>query len=310
MPDRKLNISKESHYTESVNWSKYMKLRSWEPKRIYFEDSNGLKSFIHFYFKSIFFISIVWIPYIKKEVNIESKKILKLLKKNLNVKFIYVRFRDCHPYSKITHENYNANGYYPCRFNLSKNKNLLLKINKDFEKKINRSWKRQLKSMNDVKHILEINKLSAEQVYNTYVETEKRKKLVSQYKLDEIKSLMHKNNNLKIFSIKNDRHELCALRGIYILNDVGYDIFAATTDCGLKHSFSHLLFFKIHEYLLKKNIKLFDFSGIDPIKNPGTYNFKKGTGANYIDLQGEYETTNLKILTFILSLYLFIKNIK
>ena len=164
--------------------------------------------------------------------------------------------------------------------------------------------------MNKVKYELEINKLSAEEVYNSYVETEKRKKLASQYKLDEIKSIMHNNNNLKIFSIKNDRNELCALRGIYILNEIAYDIFAATTDCGLKHSFSHLLFSKIHDYLLNKNIKLFDFSGVDPIKNPGTYNFKKGTGADYIDLQGEYETTNLKILTFVLSIYLFIKNIK
>ena len=57
MFDRKFNDFNESHYTESVNWSRYMKLRNWESKRIYLKDSNGIESFIHFYFKSKFFTS-------------------------------------------------------------------------------------------------------------------------------------------------------------------------------------------------------------------------------------------------------------
>ena len=45
-----------------------------------------------------------------------------------------------------------------------------------------------------------------------------------------------------------------------------------------------------------QGIEEIDLGGIDPQKNPGVYNFKKGTGATPIEYLGEWEWATKNVL--------------
>ena len=64
---------------------------------------------------------------------------------------------------------------------------------------------------------------------------------------------------------------------------------------------SYAVFWMLAETCFQLGIKEFDLSGIDPVNNRGVYDFKKGTGADQIDFQGEWEIASPKILRTIAS---------
>jgi lipid II:glycine glycyltransferase (peptidoglycan interpeptide bridge formation enzyme) len=87
-----------------------------------------------------------------------------------------------------------------------------------------------------------------------------------------------------------------ALRGCCILNQYGWDLFAATSVAGRDLYASYALLWEILQHCQREGVKEYEMMGIDPIKNLGVANFKKGTGANLIEYLGEWEWATSRIL--------------
>ena len=69
--------------------------------------------------------------------------------------------------------------------------------------------------------------------------------------------------------------EVCAGLVWSAIGKTGIELHAATSNAGTLIGGSHLLRWKLVERLKQQNAVCYNLNGIDPIKNPGTYRFKK-----------------------------------
>ena len=122
-----------------------------------------------------------------------------------------------------------------------------------------------------------------------------------------MKFLIDKCKDSLIYFQCTKDNQLLSARLLGFINDNAFDLIAATNKDGRKYYASYFLFTKIFEDFKRKKIKTYDLSGVDPIKNKGVYNFKKGLGSKLINCIGEWDYSNLPYLRILISLYLFIK---
>jgi hypothetical protein len=64
------------------------------------------------------------------------------------------------------------------------------------------------------------------------------------------------------------------------LGDTAVYLFGATDDIGMKTSASYLVQWAIVKKLKELGFAYYDLNGVDPIRNPGTYHFKRGLAGN------------------------------
>lgn len=119
-----------------------------------------------------------------------------------------------------------------------------------------------------------------------------------------------KNLNKKLihYEVRKDC-KLIAFRTCLIHNDKAWDLLACS---GIESKNNYCTYFivnRLFEDLIKLNIKLYDFNGVDLKNNIGVFNFKKGTGAKDFKKIGEYVYANNIILSSLAILFLFIKRI-
>lgn len=74
---------------------------------------------------------------------------------------------------------------------------------------------------------------------------------------------------------------------------------AATNVAGRKLYSSYLTISELLSTCLERGVEEYDLMGIDPHKNPGVYNFKKGTGAEPLEYLGEWEWATSEPLYYI-----------
>jgi lipid II:glycine glycyltransferase (peptidoglycan interpeptide bridge formation enzyme) len=73
-------------------------------------------------------------------------------------------------------------------------------------------------------------------------------------------------------------------------------LLAATTEIGRRLYASYALVWQLLQHCQKLGVIEYDFMGIDPKNNSGVYNFKKGTGAEFIEYLGEWDWATSNIL--------------
>ncbi len=66
-------------------------------------------------------------------------------------------------------------------------------------------------------------------------------------------------------------------------------VLGATNDLGLKNGASYLAVWSIIQKAKENGCRFYDFCGIDPEKNPGGYQFKKGAGGVDVTIPGPFE---------------------
>jgi lipid II:glycine glycyltransferase (peptidoglycan interpeptide bridge formation enzyme) len=60
------------------------------------------------------------------------------------------------------------------------------------------------------------------------------------------------------------------------LGDSAIYLLGATSDAGLKMKGAYLLHWEMIKTLREEGVRYYDLGGIDPIKNPGVFSFKRG----------------------------------
>lgn len=96
-----------------------------------------------------------------------------------------------------------------------------------------------------------------------------------------------------------------------IIGDTAVYLLGATSNYGLKLQGSYLLQWKMIEFLKENKYQKYDLGGINPLRNPGTYHFKKGLcGKNGQQIQfiGTYDKFNNFIQFFMIKVIDFIKS--
>ena len=119
---------------------------------------------------------------------------------------------------------------------------------------------------------------------------ESYKGLKEQFSRQELVSIFQKfTDKIVLYRSEDENGTIVALRGCMILDRFGWDLFAATNVIGRNLYASYVLLWEILKHCQRAGVKNYDLMGVDPVKNSGVYNFKKGTGASSVKYLGEWD---------------------
>lgn len=170
---------------------------------------------------------------------------------------------------------------------------LLINMNQsleDLRKGLDRKWRNHLNRAE--RNQLELIEGYDDELFGMfaqiYVEMKKRKKFTETTDINEFRLIQNElpsNFKMKVFLCLSDG-KLCSGAIVSTIGKTGIYLFGATNRIGMKDKGSYLLQWKIIEWLKKMNCSWYDLHGINPIANPGTYNFKAGLcGKNGKDVE-------------------------
>jgi hypothetical protein len=92
-------------------------------------------------------------------------------------------------------------------------------------------------------------------------------------------------------AIAEDRGQPLAGIMLSILGDTCVYLLGATEEAALKAKAAYLLQWSAIQRAREFGVRWYDLGGIDPINNPGVYDFKKGMGGGDVVATGPYEVT-------------------
>jgi hypothetical protein len=116
-----------------------------------------------------------------------------------------------------------------------------------------------------------------DQVVVLYTETIERKKFAKSIDPEEFKriqALLPEDLKMRVL-LCSVQGEPCAGIIFSLMGDTGIPMVAATGDAGLVCRGSFLVQWQMIDYLKEHGAVIYDLNGINPEKNPGTYNFKR-----------------------------------
>lgn len=125
------------------------------------------------------------------------------------------------------------------------------------------------------------------QIYKSMEEYKGLEKQYSQSSLDAMLSEM--KEDVLLLRCENTEGEIIGLRACMLTGNRAWDLLAATTVEGRKVYASYAVFWELLQRCKALGIEEYDLMGIDPLVNPGVYNFKKGTGADPVEYLGEWD---------------------
>ncbi len=295
---------------QSEDWRKQKSSQGWEVQRLMVVNDGEIVGCAQMQIKHLPLRgAIVWIP--GGILGQFSVRDLKMGLSQLNLKYYVVR----------ASFNYFIDGYENCLDELGWKKapvlanncqSMILDTNKDVEvlkSELSGSWRHNLKrSEKKEVQIIESDSFDAKWLRDLYAEMEERKNLGVQFSVQELNAIAkNMKDKIKFFTATDVDQNILAIRSYIHLKGKAWDLFAITTPKGRKCYASHALLWKCICDCADKKIKYFDLSGIDPVNNKGTYNFKKGTGAKEITFHKDREYSNVPLLRFLFNLFIKIR---
>jgi len=312
--DKQLVNFSDFDFYQTYNWGQYKKSFGWIPYRFVAIDSNNkvvgmaqclLKNFP-------FSIGFLWCPGGPTgDYKVANKNFIKTCYKATRKNLLYIRIRSSNIDSNKS-INYMRNNWKLPKKKITSSLSMLLDLKNDSEKikaNFSKNWARNLRRFKESElKITLCTNLRAHELIPIYRNVEKYKGIKIQYSNLELTKLFeYYNEKIVLFICDNKHGELVAFRGAILFGNKVFDFFAATHPSARKLYPSNRLLYTLLLHSKSLGAVTYDLGGIDPINNPGVYNFKKGTGAYSHKKLGEWEWSNSQLLRIAFNLGLKIK---
>mgnify|MGYP001469786559 CR=1 FL=1 len=310
--ERLIDSQEKTTYLQGTSWAMHSRDLGWVIKRWIFVESGKSICFLQGGVKIYFgFVGVLWFPdWVIGDIR-KTVSLVETIRLTLKLKHVYIRFRSTETFSEEKQNMLINNGWSKPNKSFGSGLTMELDLTRSIDEiylNFGKKWRKSLKKSGEKK--FEIKKIKNPiDIYNLYEELKNLKSLKKQqvYGLEKITSLMESfDENIYVLGAYAMDNSLLAIRGVIIQKKIAIDIFAATGNLARKMSVSHAIVFELVKYCKKLGCITYDLGGIDPISNPGVYNFKKGTGASSIRQLGEFEWSNniiLKLAINVLSKY-------
>jgi len=127
-----------------------------------------------------------------------------------------------------------------------------------------------------------------DEIAKIYMEMATRKNLSDLADIEHLKKAQKKlppKHKLRII-LSRTNDEICAGAIFSAIGDTAVYLVGATSNAGMKSNGSYILQWAFMEWIKEKGLQYYDLNGINPEKNAGTYNFKRGlAGKKGIDIE-------------------------
>ena len=286
--DNLLILQKDYSIFQSFLWGQHKKNMGDKVLRLIFWDNNGkAETLLQIFFKKLpFNIFLGWSPGGASGNLIRIKSdLLEILKGELGARFVYLRFSFHRKENESDRQILLANNLKKSKYNIAGELSMSYYPNATLDvlsANLKGNWRHNLKRGEKQNLIISNSAdFDIQSVIRLYRSLEKIKNISKQYSDKELESILEVfKDKMTIYFASSSDGELLALRACVILGSFAFDFLAATNDNGRKKYASYLLFWEIAKHCQKHHIAHYNMMGIDPVKNPGVYNFKQGTGAH------------------------------
>jgi len=221
---------------------------------------------------------------------------------------LYMHLSAMTQYSDGLASSLQTHGWRKPRGMLNSDKTLIYDIEPNIAQrrdKLSKNWSRNLSRGEQRKLVVsEWTNPTASQIASLTDEMSQYKNLGNKrQRLERTTQSLLTNFGSDILMVKcvNTDGDILALRGAVKLGHKAFDMFAAASPAGRKEYASNLCFWKLIELCQRDGITQYDLSGVDPERNLGVYNFKKGIGATDFTYLGEWSYSNPRIVGAIVS---------
>lgn len=280
---------------QSYQWGEIKKEDGWEVIRFATDNSIAQVFLKRLPFGGGFFWCPGGILGEKKNLN------LNLFKKELGVRFFYFRCSFHQP--DLNKAVIYSFGWKKSTFSINGNQSMAINIERDENdilKEMSSNWRHNLKRFEKKNiNVVHWENPDPEVLFGYYEKFENFKGLKQQHSYASIKGVIEKfKNQLVILRASDEEGNLLALRGYIFLGKRALDWYAISTEQGRSCYASYGVLWRMLKNAKERGITTYDLSGVDPVNNAGVFNFKKGTGAELIEYPGEFEISNIPLLSF------------
>lgn len=123
-----------------------------------------------------------------------------------------------------------------------------------------------------------------------YQDMERYKGLRTQHGERELESLLSRcAGDIALFRADDEEGRPLALRACAVQGDKAWDLLAASSEEGRRRYASYALLWALLRDCLRRGVRSYDLGGADPGSAKGVFDFKKGTGAAFLEYLGEWE---------------------
>lgn len=303
--DKKLMSFPDFSLYQTFSWGEYRGKFGWQPHRWIAYDEQGfiitmVQGLVRLY---PFRTGLVWAPGGPVgNLSAIGSGFLNSLKQATGLKRIFCRFFPTRANKKEDSYILTNAGITKARHSINSGLSMLYNITQDKEKpKATKNWRHNLRRSE--KHNLTVNlwiKPDIDLMLSVYKKMEQIKNIGQQYSREQLSCLFDTmSEKITLYRSDNADGELLGFRGCAIIGDKGWDLFAAVTAEGRKVYASYALFEALVQHCRRVGVIHYDMGGVDPIGNPGVYDFKKGTGAVLHEYLGEWDLANSHSLKLI-----------
>ena len=282
---------------QTYAWGEYRRALGWEPCRwAAFNEQNEVIAMMQGYLRRhLFGIGLVWSeggPV--GDLSVCDDSLQTAITGTTGLKKLYCRFR-CDRERNIEDAlRLSSQGWRVPWAPLTSNYSMTLDLNPDEDHLLaacNRNWRRNLRRSRDcnltVREWLEPN---VDEVLSVYVSMQNVKGLEEQNSREEIESLLQNlNRQIVFYRCDDERGELVSLMACLVVGDRACSVLSATTERGRGLHASYAAFWAVLQHCRSRGVSWYDLAGIDPVRNPGVYRFKRATGATPVELLGEWD---------------------
>src|ERR1043165_5057212 len=149
-----------------------------------------------------------------------------------------------------------------------------------------RNWRRNLKRSSECEvRVAQWFHPETSEIVAVYRSMESLKGLDEQHSDDEIEQMLRTlKQNLVVYRCEDAAGELLSVMGCLVAGDKACLVISATTPKGRELHSSYAIFWALICHCRKIGVRLFDFAGIDPVRNPGVYRFKRAAGGRPVEM--------------------------
>lgn len=156
---------------------------------------------------------------------------------------------------------------------------------------LERNWRRNLnRSRESNLSIRQWLQPTADEIVSVYASMQQVKGLEEQHSLAEIEQLLKNvKEQLVLYRCDDESGQLVSLMGALVVGEKACSVLSATSGRGRELHASYAIYWAVLQHCRNIGVRSYDLAGIDPVRNPGVYRFKRATGATPLELLGEWD---------------------
>ena len=282
---------------QTYAWGEYQRALGWEPCHWAAFDEHGqiVAMMLGLLRRYPLGVSLIWSeggPV--GDLSVCAESLQQAIRQTTGSKRVYCRFR-CDRQREVEDAlRLNTQGWQRSWFNLQTCYSLRLDLTKEESQLLagcERNWRRNLRrALEGSLKVEQWHDPSVDEIVSAYDSMQSLKGLEEQHSREEFEQLfVHLKGQLVIYRGTNEQGQLVSLHAWLVLGNRATAFLSVTTEEGRQLHSSYAVIWAMIQHCLHLNLQYCDLGGIDPVKNPGPYRFKKATGAVPVEYLGEWD---------------------